>query len=383
MSGDKNIPSFDLTRNYSRVEGEIKEALERVLSSQQFIMGEDVRKFESEAASYLELPYAVSCASGTDALLLALMALGIGPGDEVITTPFSFFSTASCIVRLGARPVFADVHSDTYCIDIEKAIAAAGPKTKAFIPVHVFGQMSRLEDAVAPMKEKGIAIVEDCAQSFGAHRVVDGKIMRSASFGTLGCHSFFPTKNLGAYGDAGMVTMRDEALRDRVARLRVHGAASTYIHDEVGINSRMDTLQAAVLRVRLRHIEEWTEDRREIARRYAMLFRESGVGDAIRIPIEDSGARHTYHQYVVRAKDRDELQKYLAEKGIASRVYYPLPLHLQPCFASAGYKKGSFPEAERLCEEVLALPMFPELTMDEQERTVGEIKNFYKTRGGK
>ncbi|MDL2263537.1 DegT/DnrJ/EryC1/StrS family aminotransferase [Synergistaceae bacterium OttesenSCG-928-I11] len=378
MATTQQIPSFDLKRNYKRVEDEIKEALESVLASQHFIMGPDVAAFEQEVASYLEIPHAVSCASGTDSLVLALMALGIGPGDEVITTPFSFFATASCIARTGAKPVFVDVHPDTYNISMDLVKAAVTDRTKAFIPVHLFGQLCRVEEIVDFLAQRKIALVEDCAQAFGAHRMHEGKIIRAGAWGGLGCYSFFPTKNLGAYGDAGMTTTFNEAHKDRLAKLRVHGATTTYIHEEVGINSRMDAMQAAILRVRLRHIEEWTEDRREVARRYKLLFAEHRLLEHLMPPVEDEGNRHTYHQYVVRTSRRDELHQYLAERGIVTRVYYPLSLHMQPCFASAGYGKGDFPVSEKLCGDVLALPMFPELTADEQEQVVREIANFYK-----
>ncbi|MDR1514580.1 MAG: DegT/DnrJ/EryC1/StrS family aminotransferase [Synergistaceae bacterium] len=372
------IPSFDLKRNYARVEDEIKEAIDRVLASQHFIMGPDVAAFEGEAAAYLETPYAVGCASGSDALILALMASGVGPGDEVITSPFSFFATVSCITRLGARPVFADVEPDTYNMAVESVASALTPKTKAVIPVHLFGQLCRLEEITGALEEKNIALVEDCAQAFGAHRVHDGRIIRGGAWGGFGCFSFFPTKNLGAYGDAGMVTCFKESDAKELSRLRVHGATETYLHDEVGLNSRLDSIQAAILRVRLRKIETWTEERREAARRYGLLFAERSLEDEIQTPVETPGNRHTYHQYVVKAKRRDELQKFLAERGVVTRVYYPLPLHLQPCFASAGYKPGAFPVAEALSGQVLALPMFPELLPEEQETVVSAIAEFYK-----
>jgi Predicted pyridoxal phosphate-dependent enzyme apparently involved in regulation of cell wall biogenesis len=380
MSEMPQIPSFDLKRNYARVEGEVKEALERVLASQHFILGPEVAAFEEEVRSYLEVPHAVTCASGTDSLLLALMALDVGPGDEVITTPFSFFATASCITRLGAKPVFADVEPETYNISMERVREAITPRTKAFIPVHLFGQICRLEEIVPLLEERRIALVEDCAQSFGAHRMHDGRIVRSGGWGGLGCFSFFPTKNLGAYGDGGMTTCWSEDAARRLARLRVHGAESTYLHEEVGINSRLDAMQAAILRVRLRHIETWTEDRRDVARRYRLLLAEAGLLGEILPPTEDAGNRHTYHQYVVRAARRDDLQKHLAERGIVTRVYYPLALHMQPCFADAGYRKGDMPVSEALCDEVLALPMFPELLPEEQERIVAEIAAFYRGR---
>ncbi|MDR1019508.1 MAG: DegT/DnrJ/EryC1/StrS family aminotransferase [Synergistaceae bacterium] len=372
------IPSFDLKRNYARVESEIKEAIDRVLSSQHFILGPDVAAFEAEAAAYLETPYAVGCASGSDALILALMAAGVGPGDEVITSPFSFFATASCITRLGAKPVFADVEPDSYNISMEGVAGAVTPRTKAFIPVHLFGQLCKMEDTPDALKEKNAALVEDCAQAFGAHRAHGGRILRGGAWGGFGCFSFFPTKNLGAYGDAGMATCFAESDAKELSRLRVHGATETYLHEEVGLNSRMDSIQAAILRVRLRMIETWTEERRDAARRYGLLFAENGLDGEITQPAETPGNRHTYHQYVVKAVRRDSLHEFLAGRGIVTRVYYPLPLHLQPCFASAGYKKGSLPVSEALCGEVLALPMFPELLPEEQEAVVSAIAEFYK-----
>jgi len=378
MPGKETVPSFDLRRNYARVEDEIKEALDKALSSTQFILGPDVTAFENEANAYLEARRSVSVASGTDALVLSLMALDIKPGDEVITTPFSFFATASCIARMGAVPVFADVEPDSYNISMELAREAVTAKTRAFLPVHIFGQMCHLEDISDFLKERGVAMIEDCAQAFGAHRMCGSKIMRAGVWGELGAFSFFPTKNLGAFGDAGMVTCATDELGDKVARLRVHGSISTYLHEEIGINSRMDTLQAAILRVRLRHIETWTEERRDAARRYGLLFAERELGEFVTLPSAIEGNRHTYHQYVIQAARRGELQEFLAERGVITRVYYPLALHLQPCFAYLGHKKGDFPVAEKLTEEVLALPMFPELTMEEQERVVSAIAEFYK-----
>jgi dTDP-4-amino-4,6-dideoxygalactose transaminase len=372
------IPSFDLRRNYARVEGEIKEALDRVLESQHFILGPEVAAFESEAAAYLDVPHAIGVASGSDSLFLALMAAGVGPGDEVVTTPFSFFATASCAARLGAKLVFADVEPDSYNISMERVREALSPRTKAFIPVHLFGQLCKIEEIRQTLDESGIALVEDCAQAFGAHRTVGGRLMRAGGWGGFGCFSFFPTKNLGAYGDAGLTTCFGDREADELSRLRVHGAASTYIHDVVGLNSRLDAMQAAILRVRLRHIETWTEERREAARRYGLLFAEYGVLGDITPPAETPGNRHTYHQYVVRARRRDDLQKFLASREITTRVYYPLPLHMQPCFAQAGYKKGDMPVSEALCGDVLALPMFPEILPEEQEAVAAAIAEFYR-----
>lgn len=378
MPNMTNIPSFDLTRNYARVKEEINVAVLRVLETQHFILGSEVEALERELAAYLEVKSAVGCASGTDALVLAMMSLDLKPGDEVITTPFTFFATASCITRCGGTPVFADVDPDTYNVKSEDILAKITPRTRAVLPVHLFGQMCPLEEIKDELASRNIALVEDCAQAIGAHRMIGGRVARSGSVGKMGCFSFFPTKNLGCYGDGGMVAIADdEELAARVRRLRVHGAGTTYFHDEVGINSRLDALQAAILRVRLRHLEGWNEERRIVAGRYMMLFGEKGLLDFITPPAELPGGRHVYHQYVVRAKRRDELQKYLAERGITTRVYYPLPLHLQHCFAYLGYKKGDFPTAEALADDVLALPMFPELLPEEQERVVGEIAGFY------
>jgi len=375
---DRKLPTLDLKRNYARVRNEIREAVDKVLESQHFILGPEVKAFEAEVASTLGVPLAVGCASGTDALILSLMALNVGPGDEVITTPYSFFATASCITRIGARPVFADIDPDTYNFKVDDVLEKISPKTRAVIPVHLFGQMVPLENLAPELRSRGIALVEDTAQAFGATRHVGGEIQRAGGVGDVGCISFFPTKNLGAYGDGGMITSTREDLAKSLKSLRVHGSTETYFHETVGINSRLDEIQAAILRVRLRHLQEWNEERRQAAARYALLFREAGLMEWVRPPVEAPGNTHIYHQYVIRCERREALQAHLESEGISSRVYYPLCLHLQPCFSNLGYREGDFPEAEALSRDCLALPIFPELEAEEQEWLVSSMEAFYR-----
>ena len=375
---DRRLPTLDLKRNYARVKNEIREAVDKVLESQHFILGPEVKAFEAEVASNIGVPHAIGCASGTDALVLSLMALGIGPGDEVITTPFSFFATASCITRVGARPVFVDIDPDTYNFNVDQVLEKITPKTRAVIPVHLLGQMVPLETLAPSLKARGIALVEDTAQAFGACRQAGPEIQRAGGVGDMGCISFFPTKNLGAYGDAGMITSTRDDLAVSLRSLRVHGSTETYFHDTVGLNSRLDEIQAAILRVRLRHLQEWNEERRPAAARYALLFREFDLLEQIRPPLEAPGNTHIYHQYVIRCERRDALQTQLESEGISTRVYYPLCLHLQPCFSNLGYKEGEFPEAEALSRDCLALPIFPELKAEEQEWLVSSMAGFYR-----
>ena len=372
------LPILDLSRAYAEIRDEVRQALERVFDAQSFILGREVRAFEEHVESYLELPEggAVGCASGTDALVLALMALGVGPGDEVVTTPYSFFATAGAIVRLGATPVFADIDPATYNIDLRDAERRMTPRTKVFLPVHLFGQMVPLEGIAELCAARGVAIVEDAAQAFGAWRRVGDGIERAGTVGAVGCFSFFPTKNLGGCGDGGMVAARDEKHAGRMRRLRVHGEGSTYFHEEVGLNSRLDAIQAAILDVKLPHLERWNSARRLCADRYRLLFESRGLTGRVTLPEELQGNCHIYHQYVVRVPDRDELMAHLDGRGLAVRVYYPLPLHLQPCFAFLGGRAGDCPEAERLAQEALALPIFPGLEAEEQERVVEAIAEF-------
>ncbi len=376
--GKRSLPTLDLKRHYAQVKEEISEALREVVESQYFILGPQVKAFETEAANYLEVKHAIGCASGSDALLLNLMALDLKPGDEVITTPFTFFATVSAIVRVGATPVFADIDPAGYNISPEKVLEKISPRTKVFLPVHLFGQMAQVDKVLPELRDRGIKIVEDCAQAFGAWRRDGDRIVRCGGWGGLGSFSFFPTKNLGAYGDGGMVSTNDDATAERLARLRVHGEGSTYFHDEIGLNSRLDAIQAAVLRVHLRHLDECIEERRLIADRYKMLFAERELDEFVTPPAETPGNYHTYHQYVVRASRRDELMAFLADEGISSRIYYPLPLHLQKCFAFLGGKEGDLPESEKLAKECLALPIFPGLTMDEQTWVADSIAKFFR-----
>lgn len=374
------LPSFDLSRNWERIRNETLEAINKVLESQHFILGPEVDGLEKDISSYLGVAHSTGCASGTDALLLALMALGVGSGDEVITTPYSFFATVSCITRVGATPVFADVDPDTYNISPEAIIEKITDRTKAIIPVHLFGQMAQVEKLLEVTSGGGIFLVEDCAQAIGATRVIDGKITRAGAVGDIGCFSFFPTKNLGGYGDGGLLVTDSDELESRIRSLRVHGSGKQYFHDEVGLNSRLDEIQAAILRVRLRHLETWNEERRIVNERYRALFAEKGLREWVTPPAEAAGNRHIFHQYVVRCAHRDELKEWLAERGITARIYYPLSLHLQPCFAYRGYGEGDFPVSESLSRETLALPIFPELLPEEQERVVSSMADFYKKR---
>jgi len=302
----QKIPMLDLKRNYARIREEVSDAVTGVLESQAFILGPEVSAFEDECSAYLDGARAIGCASGTDALVLALMALDVGPGDEVITTPYSFFATVSCITRLGAVPVFADVDPATYNLDLQQVLSRLTPKTKAVLPVHLFGQMAPMEGIADELERRGVAIVEDAAQAFGSWRKIKGEIVRAGAFGAVGCYSFFPTKNLGGCGDGGMLATNDDRLADRLRKLRVHGAGTTYFHDEVGLNSRLDSLQATILRVKLRHLEEWNEERRVVADRYKLLFAERGLLELVRPPVELDGNYHIYHQYAPRVKENNE-----------------------------------------------------------------------------
>lgn len=367
------VPLLDLTRQYVPLRDAFQEALDRVCSSQRFILGAEVEAFEHEAAEALGVPHAVGMSSGTDALLVALMALGVGHGDEVIVPTFTFFATAGVVSRLGARPVLVDVDPVDYCMDPGQIAARLSPRTKAVLPVHLFGQsadLGAIRDACG-----AVPVLEDCAQSWGASW--DGTPV--GGIGVMGAFSFFPSKNLGCFGDGGLVTTHDADLARLLKELRMHGQSGAYLHPHIGGNFRLDALQAAVLRVKLPHVSAWIEGRRANARRYAGLFHDAGLDGTLGLPAEISGRGHTFNQYVVRVPRRDELRAFLAERGIGQAVYYPLPLHLQPCYEELGYREGDLPVAEQASREVLALPVFPELSLAELEEVVGAIAEFYGT----
>jgi len=365
------VPLLDLTRAWRDIEDEVNRAVADVLRTQLMILGEGVRAFEGTLAERLDVRYAVGCASGTDALLLALMALEIGPGDEVVTTPFTFFATASSIARVLARPVFVDIDPHTFNIDVDRIAAAVTSKTKAILPVHLYGQSAEMASILALAESRGLAVVEDAAQAIGA--TYHGR--PCGGMGTIGCLSFYPTKNLGAAGDAGALTTNDADLADTLRRLRVHGAADApYVHDRVGINSRLDELQAVILNVKMKRLDAWNAERRRLASRYDAALADL---DAVTPPGVAAGCIHVYHQYVIRAAQRDALRAHLDAAGVSTRVFYPVPMHQQPCFTTLGHAKGDFPEAERACDEVLSLPVFPGLTEDEQDVVAGAVRAFY------
>jgi dTDP-4-amino-4,6-dideoxygalactose transaminase len=341
-------------------------------------MGPEIEALESELAAMLAVPHALALSSGTDAVLLALMALGIGPGDEVITPTYSFFATAGCVSRLGARPVLVDIDPETYNIDTTAIARAITPRTKAIVPVHLFGLSADLDPILAIADRAGIPVIEDAAQAIGAtyqSRIVGG-------IGAIGCFSFFPSKNLGAFGDAGLVTTNDAALAKRMRLLRTHGMEPRYYHHLVGANFRMDALQAAVLRVKAPHLAAWTDGRRANAARYRSLFHAAGLDGVIALPIEPPDRRHIFNQFVIRTAERDALKRHLDEQGIGNEIYYPVPFHLQPCFADLGYRDGDFPHAERAAKETLAIPIYGELTADQQAFVVSAIGEFAQRRLG-
>ncbi|PYY02718.1 MAG: transcriptional regulator [Acidobacteria bacterium] len=374
----QGVPLLDLSRQYATLRKEVLAAVEAVCDSQHYILGPAVSDFETRAAKFLGANFCIGCASGTDAIFLALAAAGIGPGDEVVTTPFSFFATASSITRIGARPVFADIDPNTYNLDPHsvQSLLDHHVRVKAILPVHLYGQCADMDALANIAEQSGLVLVEDAAQAFGA----TWRGRRAGTLGQLACFSFYPTKNLNAFGDAGAVTTNDEDLAARVRLLRAHGSRQRYYHEEIGWNSRLDSVQAAVLSVKLKYLEKWNRQRQQHAETYAKLFRKAGLGhpdSPVRLPETDPNTSHIYHQYVIRAQRRDELRRFLTDREIGSEVFYPVPLHRQKAFDYLGYGEGSVPIAEAAAREVLALPMFAELRDDELRIVVDAIAEFY------
>jgi dTDP-4-amino-4,6-dideoxygalactose transaminase len=371
---EMKVPLLDLKEQNESMRSEIEAAIGRVLDTNAFILGGEVEALERELAGYCQSADAIACASGSDALLLAMMALEVGPGDEVITTPYSFFATVSSITRLGARPVFADIEPDTFNIDIDSVARLIGPKTKAVQPVHLYGQCADMGRLGELCSDANIPIVEDAAQAIGSEE--EGR--RAGSMGAVGCFSFYPSKNLGGMGDGGLMTTNDDGLARRLRALRVHGALERYYHKWVGLNSRLDGFQGAILRVKLPHLDRWSDLRRRNAHRYRDLFSGAGLDEHVILPFERPNVRHIYNQFVVRVPGRrDDLRVFLSDSGIGTDIYYPVPLHLQECFQFLGYKEGDLPESERAAKESLALPVYPELRPEQQEYVVAKISEFF------
>ena len=385
------VPLLDLKLQYRPLAAEIQAVIEKVCASQAFILGPAVKELETGVAAYSQCKYGIGVSSGTDALLLALMTLEIGAGDEVITSPFTFFATAGTIARTGAKPLFCDIDPESFNLAPEAVATfiarhcerrgsdlvnkSTGGRVKALMPVHLYGQTADMTALMDLARQQGLRVIEDAAQAIGAE---DADRRRACSLGDIGCLSFFPTKNLGAFGDAGMCVTQDAALAERMDILRVHGGKPKYYHSFIGGNFRIDEIQAAVLNVKLRHLDEWSAARQRNAAFYDAAFGRARLGEAVRTPRAASGVRHIYNQYVIRAKDRDRLRAHLAAAGVGSEIYYPIPLHLQKCFEYLGHKSGDFPLSEQAAAETLALPIFPELTETQLQYVVDTIGYFYR-----
>ena len=375
MNVPLQVPLLDLKAQYVTIQSEIRAAIDRVCESQHFILGPEVSALEEELAQVCGARFAIGVSSGTDALLVALMALEVGPGDEVVTTPYSFFATAGVVARLGARPIFVDINPNTFNIDPTAIPAKLNARTKAIIPVHLYGQCVDLTQLLSLAQERNIPIIEDAAQAI---RATDTHGNQAGTTGAMGCFSFFPSKNLGAFGDAGMVVTSDEKLADSLRSLRVHGGKPKYYHPVIGGNFRLDALQAAVLRVKLPYLEAWTAKRRENAARYRNLITRADLLDWITLPQDSAG--HIYNQFNIRVPHRDQLRDFLNERGVGTEIYYPLPLHLQECFQQLNYRPGDFPHAEAAAQESLALPIYPELTEEQQRYVVDLIQEYFVAR---
>jgi dTDP-4-amino-4,6-dideoxygalactose transaminase len=369
-----NVPLLDLVAQYRAIKDDVLPAVQAVIETQVFIMGGSVAQLETEVAKLSHAKYGIGCASGTDALLLALKALRLKPGDEVITTPFTFFATAGAIHNAGGTPVFVDIDPDTFNIDVKAVERAITPRTRAIVPVHLYGQMADIERLLQITQARHIPIIEDAAQAIGARRKIDGEWRMAGELGWVTGYSFFPSKNLGAWGDGGMMVTSDTAAAERLRKLRLHGGAKQYHHEEVGLNSRLDTLQAAILLAKLPHLAAWSAARRDNAAYYSRGL--AGIA-GVKPPVTDPANEHIFHQYTLRAERRDALQARLKEQGIGSAVYYPIPLHRQECFAHLGYKAGSMPNAERAATEVISLPIYPELSHPQMDFVIETIRGFY------
>jgi len=373
-AGPLPFPYLDLKAQFSTIRDEVMEAMTRVMEAQHFILGSEVEQFEAELAAKLGVSYAITCASGSDALVLAMMAAGIGPGDEVITSPFTFIATGGSIARLGATPVFVDIERDTFNISPGAVEAAITPRTRAILPVHLFGLSADMDPIVKVAEDHSLVVIEDAAQAIGAR--YKGRAV--GSIGHFGCFSFFPSKNLGGAGDGGLVTTGDPAMAEKLRMLRVHGSKKKYHHEILGTNSRLDALQAAVLRVKLRHLDSWTTGRRERARGYKARFESQGLSGHVQVPSAPSpDYEHVYNQFTICCESRDALKDYLRRAGVPTEIYYPIPLHLQPAFGYLGYQTGQLPAAESTSQRVLSLPVYPELAESQQAHVVRRIADFY------
>jgi dTDP-4-amino-4,6-dideoxygalactose transaminase len=370
------FPFLDLKAEYATMKEDVRAAVEKVLESQQFIMGPEVKQLEAAIAAFIGSGFAIGCASGSDALLLALMALGVDSGDEIITPPFTFVATAGSIARLKAKPVFVDIDPETYNLDVTRLEAAITGRTKAIMPVHLFGLPAEMDKINQIARAHRVPVIEDAAQSIGA-RYHDQNV---GSIGACGCFSFFPSKNLGGAGDGGMITTNDPDMAERISVLRDHGSRRKYHYDLLGMNSRLDSLQAAILLVKFKHLEAMSQARRRNADRYRQLFRQAGLDTLIALPVEPKGLHHVYNQFVIRVPERDQLREHLRNYGIPTEIYYPSPLHLQPAFADLGYHAGDFPQSEEASEHVLALPVFPQMTEEQQKMVVDGIAQFFAER---
>ena len=368
-----NVPLLDLKTQYAGIQDDIQTVLQEVCSEQSFILGPHVQKLEQTLAQFIGTEHAIGVASGSDALLLSLMEAGIQPDDQVVTVPFTFFASAGVISRLRARPVFVDVTPDTFNLDPAHLAETLSPSVKAILPVHLFGQCADMEAILQIADKQGIPVIEDACQAIGASR--NGT--QAGAFGRTGCFSFFPSKNLGGFGDGGLIATRDQLVAERLRLLRVHGSRSEYHHHFIGMNSRLDALQAAILQVKFQHLANWTSKRQAHADSYQRLFHECGLDERLTLPVVASGNSHVYNQFTIRTPERDELSAYLTSHGIGNRIYYPVPLHLQECYQALGYHKGDFPVSEQLSQEVLSLPIYPELTPDQLQYVVDTINAFF------